>query len=47
MSLVGEGLTSFRRINHRMHNKTWIADNRIAIVGCAISVTSTSTRATR
>ena len=33
MSLVGEGLTSFDRINHRMHNKTWIADNRIAIVG--------------
>ena len=33
MSLVGEGLTSFGRINHRMHNKTWIADNRIAIVG--------------
>ena len=21
------------RVNHRMHNKTWIADNRIAIVG--------------
>ena len=33
MSLLGEGLTSFGRINHRMHNKTWIADNRIAIVG--------------
>ena len=33
MSMVGEGLTSFGRINHRMHNKTWIADNRIAIVG--------------
>jgi len=33
MGLVGEGLTSFGRINHRMHNKTWIADNRIAIVG--------------
>jgi len=30
---MGEGLTSFGRINHRMHNKTWIADNRIAIVG--------------
>jgi putative cardiolipin synthase len=33
MSMMGEGLTSFGRINHRMHNKTWIADNRIAIVG--------------
>ena len=30
---AGEGLTSFERLNHRMHNKTWIADNRIAIVG--------------
>lgn len=25
--------TSFRRLNHRMHNKSWIADNRIAVVG--------------
>jgi putative cardiolipin synthase len=33
MSLVGEGMSSFGRINHRMHNKTWIADNRIAVVG--------------
>jgi len=32
-SMVGEGLTSFGRINHRMHNKTWIADNRIAVAG--------------
>ena len=32
-SFVGESLTSFSRINHRMHNKTWIADNRIAIAG--------------
>jgi putative cardiolipin synthase len=30
---VGESLFSFGRINHRMHNKSWIADNRIAIVG--------------
>jgi putative cardiolipin synthase len=30
---IGEGLTSFTRINRRMHNKTWIADNRIAIAG--------------
>jgi len=28
-----EGITSFSRINHRMHNKVWIADNRIAIAG--------------
>lgn len=30
---VGEWVTSFNRINRRMHNKSWIADNRIAIVG--------------
>jgi len=28
-----EAMGSFGRINRRMHNKTWIADNRIAIVG--------------
>jgi len=28
-----EAIGSFSRINRRMHNKTWIADNRIAIVG--------------
>ncbi len=28
-----EGLTSFSRINHRMHNKSWIVDNRFAIAG--------------
>jgi len=28
-----EAMGSFSRINRRMHNKTWIADNRIAIVG--------------
>lgn len=28
-----ESLTQFKRINHRMHNKNWIADNRIAIAG--------------
>lgn len=33
LGMIGEGLTSFRRINRRMHNKTWIADNRIAIAG--------------
>lgn len=33
LSKAGEGLFSFNRINRRMHNKSWIADNRIAIVG--------------
>ena len=33
LSFAFEALGSFGRINHRMHNKTWIADNRIAIVG--------------
>ncbi|MCM2311075.1 MAG: phospholipase D family protein [Steroidobacteraceae bacterium] len=33
LSLALEALGSARRINRRMHNKTWIADNRIAIVG--------------
>jgi cardiolipin synthase C len=30
---LGEFLGSLDRLNHRMHNKSWIADNRIAIVG--------------
>lgn len=30
---LGEAMRSFSRINHRMHNKTWIADNRIALAG--------------
>jgi putative cardiolipin synthase len=33
LSLVFEALGSVKRINRRMHNKTWIADNRIAIAG--------------
>jgi putative cardiolipin synthase len=33
LKLVGEGLWNFDRLNRRMHNKTWIADNRIAIAG--------------
>lgn len=33
LSYIGEGMTSFKRINRRMHNKTWIADNRVAIAG--------------
>jgi putative cardiolipin synthase len=28
-----EAMGSFSRINRRMHNKTWIADNRIAVAG--------------
>jgi len=30
---AGEGAMSFKRINRRMHNKSWIADNRFAVVG--------------
>ncbi len=33
LSLVSEGLWNFDRLNRRMHNKTWIVDNRIAIAG--------------
>ncbi|MFL6575225.1 MAG: phospholipase D family protein [Povalibacter sp.] len=33
LGFISEGLTSFGRINRRMHNKTWIADNRIAVTG--------------
>jgi putative cardiolipin synthase len=33
LSFAAEALGSFGRINHRMHNKSWIADNRIAIAG--------------
>jgi cardiolipin synthase C len=33
VSLAFEAMGSLKRINHRMHNKTWIADNRIAIAG--------------
>jgi putative cardiolipin synthase len=33
LRLVSEGLWNFDRLNRRMHNKTWIADNRIAIAG--------------
>jgi putative cardiolipin synthase len=33
LNLVSEGARNFKRINRRMHNKTWIADNRFAIVG--------------
>jgi putative cardiolipin synthase len=30
---IGEMATGLRRLNHRMHNKSWIADNRMALVG--------------
>ncbi len=33
MAFVVDFLGDAKRLNHRMHNKTWIADNRIAIVG--------------
>ena len=33
LSKAGEFATNFGRLNHRMHNKSWIADNRIALVG--------------
>jgi len=33
MRFVGESVRDFGRINRRMHNKSWIADNRIALVG--------------
>jgi putative cardiolipin synthase len=33
LAFIGDFLGSGERLNHRMHNKTWIADNRIAIVG--------------
>ena len=33
LRFVFEAMGSFSRINRRMHNKSWIVDNRIAIVG--------------
>jgi cardiolipin synthase C len=33
MGFISEGARNFERINRRMHNKSWIADNRLAIVG--------------
>ena len=33
LNLISEGARNFKRINRRMHNKSWIADNRFAIVG--------------
>jgi putative cardiolipin synthase len=33
LGVAVEALGSFSRINRRMHNKTWIADNRLAVVG--------------
>jgi len=33
LRFVAEAVGDFKRINRRMHNKSWIADNRIAVVG--------------
>jgi putative cardiolipin synthase len=33
LRFFSEGLWNYDRLNRRMHNKTWIADNRIAIAG--------------
>jgi cardiolipin synthase C len=33
LGFIAEGATSFSRVNRRMHNKSWIADNRLAVVG--------------
>lgn len=33
LGFASEGARDFKRINRRMHNKSWIADNRIALVG--------------
>jgi len=33
LQLASEGARDFDRINRRMHNKSWIADNRLALVG--------------
>jgi putative cardiolipin synthase len=33
LAMAGEFSTGFKRLNHRMHNKSWIADGRIALVG--------------
>jgi putative cardiolipin synthase len=33
ISFISESARNFKRINRRMHNKTWIADNRVAFAG--------------
>lgn len=33
LSFVIEAVGSAKRVNRRMHNKTWIVDNRLAVVG--------------
>src|SRR4051794_2378489 len=33
LGLIGEGVLDFERLDHRMHNKSWIVDNRVAVVG--------------
>lgn len=32
-AMLGDLMADSKRLNHRMHNKTWIADNRVAVVG--------------
>lgn len=31
--MAGEMGAGFERLNHRMHNKSWVVDNRVALVG--------------
>ena len=33
LGMIGELVQRGGRLNHRMHNKAWIADNRVAIIG--------------
>jgi putative cardiolipin synthase len=33
LSALVDGFRSFHRLNHRMHIKNWVADNRVAIAG--------------
>jgi putative cardiolipin synthase len=33
LAKAGEFGTGFKRLNHRMHNKSWIADGRMALLG--------------
>ena len=43
---AAEGVTDFTRLNHRMHNKLLVVDNRVAIWADATSATSTWAGAT-
>jgi putative cardiolipin synthase len=33
LRLAGEFVSDFARVNRRMHNKSWVADNRLSVVG--------------